>query len=239
VESGQARGGDLAANGDVLHPILGPVLDGSAGTAAVPNTVGAAWDQSGPWSRAVGPMQFLPSTWQRWGGNGNPENVYDAALAAARYLCSGGGDLSTPGGQANAIFSYNHSAQYVALVEQWMRVYQAGGIGIPDQPGQFDLSGFMPPASSGQDDAVPPQLPAPPAGPVSGPVTQPQPGAPGRPPAPTNPPKPKPGGGQPPQPGPTLPVLGSVSAAVGAVLAPVASVAKAILPAGLAGPLLR
>jgi hypothetical protein len=60
-------------------------------------------------------MQFLPSTWERW-GNGNPENIVAAADATARYLCASGGDLSTPRGMALAVFSYNHSFDYVRLV---------------------------------------------------------------------------------------------------------------------------
>lgn len=231
VESNHARGGDVAANGDVLHPILGPVLDGSPGTAAVPNTAGTAWDQGGAWSRAVGPMQFLPSTWTRWGAGGNPENVYDASSAAARYLCSGGGDLSTPGGQATAIYSYNHSASYVALVERWTRTYQQGGVAVPDQPGAVDLSGFLPPASDGQDDRVAPQ-PATPAPSAPAPTVPPAPPAP--PAKPVNPAPPASSGGQPPAPG--LPVVGSVPGVVGAVtaaLAPAVTAVNAALPPAL------
>ncbi|HWC80389.1 MAG TPA: lytic transglycosylase domain-containing protein [Pseudonocardiaceae bacterium] len=158
VESDSARNGDVAANGELLHPILGPLLNGTAGAAAVPNTVGTEWGQNGQWERAVGSMQFLPSTWQRWGSDGNgdgvsdPNNVYDASLAAARYLCAAGGDLSTPAGLDSAIFSYNHSAAYVGEVLQWMQVYQSGGLPVPDNPGSLNSDLFNPPNSSGQSD---------------------------------------------------------------------------------------
>ena len=74
------------------------------------------------YDHAVGPMQFIPSTWARYASDGNgdgradPFNVYDAALAAARYLCAAGGDLGSEAGQARAVLAYNHSASYVATV---------------------------------------------------------------------------------------------------------------------------
>lgn len=67
---------------------------------------------------AEGPMQFLPSTWARWGTDGfgqtgTPDilNPLDAVPAAARLLCaSGGGSTATLSG---AIFAYNHATWYV------------------------------------------------------------------------------------------------------------------------------
>lgn len=132
VESGQADGGAVDSAGTTLQPILGPVLDGTNGYAAIPNTYGTRWDQSGPWARAVGPMQFIPSTWAAWGAGGNPGNVYDAALAAARYLCAGGQNLATPAGLRSAIESYNPSYQYLVTVLEWMSVYSGKMIPVPD-----------------------------------------------------------------------------------------------------------
>jgi membrane-bound lytic murein transglycosylase B len=88
---------------------------------------------SGPSSAgALGPMQFLPSTWQVWGitafGEPGPPNVmdpYDAVPSAARYLCAAG--AGTRAGLARAIFAYNHADWYVAevlaLARQYARVY--------------------------------------------------------------------------------------------------------------------
>jgi hypothetical protein len=81
---------------------------------------------------ALGPMQFLPSTWREWGisafGEPGPPNVmdpYDAVPSAARYLCAAG--AGTPAGLARAIFAYNHADWYVAevlaLARQYARVY--------------------------------------------------------------------------------------------------------------------
>ncbi|MCQ4079227.1 lytic murein transglycosylase [Streptomyces sp. RB6PN25] len=234
VESDHAENGDVSSNGDVLRPILGPALNGSQATAAVPNTVGPQWDQSGAWARAVGPMQFLPSTWQRWGADGNgdgtanPENVYDASLAAARYLCSGGGDLSTPTGQYNAIFSYNHSAQYVETVEQWMRVYQNGGVPVPDQPGAAEFTWFTPPSSTGQSETVRPSSDA---STTSRPShSAPRPASPSPSPSPVSR-QPRPA---PTPPTPIVPVIGPVVSTVGQVVLPVtkplASVSAVLAP---------
>lgn len=124
VESGHADFGSVRVNGDVLTSIYGPPLNGLNGTASISSPAG--------WARAAGPMQMLPSTWQKWGTDGNndgradPQNIYDAALGAGRYLCAEGRDLSTAAGQQQAILSYNPSASYYQLVVSWVRTYQDG-----------------------------------------------------------------------------------------------------------------
>jgi cell wall-associated NlpC family hydrolase len=72
---------------------------------------------------ALGPMQFLPSTWATYGDGGNIENPADAIPASARYLLAAG----APANITAAIFAYNHSAQYVTLVLHWAVAYTAGG----------------------------------------------------------------------------------------------------------------
>lgn len=78
---------------------------------------------------ALGPMQFLPSTWKIWGINGfgdtgtpNIMNPYDAVPSAAGYLCAAG---AARGGQSlyNAIFAYNHASWYVDEVLAIAREY--------------------------------------------------------------------------------------------------------------------
>ncbi|MGQ0519861.1 MAG: hypothetical protein ACT4PX_01760, partial [Actinomycetota bacterium] len=61
---------------------------------------------------AQGPMQFLPSTWQQYGGGGDINSNRDAILAAARLLVRNG----APGDMANALFNYNRSQRYVRAV---------------------------------------------------------------------------------------------------------------------------
>lgn len=140
VESGQAEAGAVDARGEARQPILGPVLDGSGGVAAIANSVTGRWDQTGRWARAIGPMQFLPSSWSVWGADGNgdgaadPENIYDASLAAGRYLCAGGRDLATADGLRSAILSYNHSQRYLDIVLLWIEDYRHGGYAATDLP---------------------------------------------------------------------------------------------------------
>jgi hypothetical protein len=135
IESSQAENGEVDANGNTLRPILGPVLNGTNGSAAIPATaLSYALTGDPNWQRAVGPMQFLPSTWVEYGGGGNPSNVFDAAMAAGRYLCAGGRDLSDPAQQAQAVFSYNHSNSYVAKVLLWANAYARGVTPLPETP---------------------------------------------------------------------------------------------------------
>lgn len=133
VESGHAAGGQVDANGRVLTPILGPVLDGSTPqTATVVDTDRGAYDGDAVHDRAVGPMQFLPATWRGFGADGNgdgtadPQNVYDAALSAGRYLCASGGDLADPASLHTAILRYNPSETYVTNVLAAGQAYRDG-----------------------------------------------------------------------------------------------------------------
>jgi murein DD-endopeptidase MepM/ murein hydrolase activator NlpD len=76
---------------------------------------------------AVGWMQFMPSTWERWGVDANgdgvadPWNADDAVYAAARYLAASGGQSDLYG----AVFSYNHADWYVKEVLDLARLYGA------------------------------------------------------------------------------------------------------------------
>ncbi len=91
--------------------------------AAIAQIESGFGQNNGPSSAgALGPMQFLPSTWARWGINGfgppgPPDigNALDAVPSAAVYLCASGGGQGGTALQA-AIFSYNHAAWYVAEV---------------------------------------------------------------------------------------------------------------------------
>lgn len=64
---------------------------------------------------ALGPMQFLPSTWLQYGGGGDIMSPHDSILAASRLLARNG----APADYDRAIFSYNHDRDYVAAVESY------------------------------------------------------------------------------------------------------------------------
>jgi len=102
--------------------IIGIPLDGSPGFAAIPDTDGGLLDGDTEWDRAVGPMQFIPESWKRYGRDANgdgvadPHQIDDAALGAAHLLCTNGGDLSTPEGWSGAVYAYNRSEEYLINV---------------------------------------------------------------------------------------------------------------------------
>ncbi|HEX5143169.1 MAG TPA: lytic murein transglycosylase [Mycobacterium sp.] len=161
IESGHASGGRVDAFGNTLGPILGPQLDGSPGMAAIPDTDRGQLDTDLVWDRAVGPMQFIPSSWRSYGvdGNGdgvaNPNNIYDATITTGLYLCAGGADLADPAQLQAAVFRYNHSATYVDIVLRWAHAYLTGAVPTPPAPGP------VPPGTNGNGglpvvvDAVP------------------------------------------------------------------------------------
>ncbi|WP_431783921.1 lytic murein transglycosylase [Streptomyces chumphonensis] len=142
VESGQARGGALDAEGTTLSPIRGPKLDGN-GFADISDTDNGAYDGDTVHDRAVGPMQFIPSTWATWGADGNgdgardPDNIFDAALAAGRYLCAADRDLADPADLERALLSYNPSREYLNTVLSWLEFYRKGVHEVPDGTGQL------------------------------------------------------------------------------------------------------
>jgi len=155
VESdhGQYGGNTLNSNGVAVPGIYGPTLDGKNGTQAIMDTDGGQLDKDPVYDRAVGPMQFIPSTWAsvkvdaNGDGQRNPQDINDASLASAVYLCSGTDDLSTRAGQEAAVYRYNHSHQYVDLVLRIMEAYSQGDYtAIPS--GTYGGTIFTPSAAS-------------------------------------------------------------------------------------------
>jgi membrane-bound lytic murein transglycosylase B len=129
-QHGTIGGRILGADGRSSSTILGPALDGRGPVAAIPATPqSTAWHGDPAWDHAVGQMQFIPSTWEQWGADGDgdgvadPNDIDDAAYAAARYLCADGRDLASAGGWSGGVFSYNHSADYVADVHAAASTY--------------------------------------------------------------------------------------------------------------------
>jgi hypothetical protein len=138
IESNHARGGYVDGFGTTREPILGPQLNGQGGFAAIPDTDQGLLDTDPVWDRAVGPTQFIPATWKGYAADGNgdgksdPNNLFDAALATGRYLCSGGFDVAKPDQLRGAIYRYNNSDTYVNTVILWADAYRNGIMQVPD-----------------------------------------------------------------------------------------------------------
>ncbi|KKW65577.1 lytic murein transglycosylase [Mycolicibacterium elephantis] len=134
VEShhGTYRGAAIEDNGDVRPPIRGVLLDGTSGNLEIMDDEAVSHDGDMPFARAMGPMQFIPETWRLYGVDANndgeisADNMDDAALSAAGYLCWRGKDLATPRGWMNALRAYNQSDQYARLVRDWATAYANG-----------------------------------------------------------------------------------------------------------------
>jgi hypothetical protein len=167
VESDHGRfaGAVLHADGVSTPRIIGIPLDGSR-SAAILDTDGGSLDGDPVYDHAVGPMQFIPSTWAIYGTDANGDgkadvfNINDAALGAARYLCAAGGNLRSRSGQVRAVLAYNHSDQYLAQVLALADAYRRGipvsgiPVGITSGPlPRITDTGYIPPANPGAPQA--------------------------------------------------------------------------------------
>jgi membrane-bound lytic murein transglycosylase B len=161
VESdhGRTNGNTLDAQGVAKPGIFGLPLNGADGTSRISDTDAGQYDADSSWDRAVGPMQFIPSTWSVVGvdadgdGERNPQDVDDAALATAVYLCSGGDDLDTTPGQRAAVYRYNHSQSYVDLVLSIMAAYLDGE--FTSVPNGVTSAGYVVPQPTPTSDDKP------------------------------------------------------------------------------------
>lgn len=181
VESNHGRyGGNVLDDDGIARPgIYGIPLNGRNGTTKVSDTDAGAFDRDTVWDRAVGPMQFIPSTWSVVGvdadgdGQRDPQDINDAALATAVYLCSGSDDLATTAGQESAVYRYNHSRAYVNLVLQIMDAYASGD--YTSVPNSVSAAGYLAPApaATGPKHGSRPHQPAADPEPSTGPTDEP------------------------------------------------------------------
>lgn len=144
IESNHAAGHQIEADGTLMTPIYGPRLTGAGiggNNSFFADTDGGKYDGDASTERAVGVFQFMPATWKAQGQDANgdgkrdPQNVDDAALTAAVYLCGSGRNLSDRSQLRAAIYSYNQSSAYGADVLGWITRYSQMG------PGQGPGSG--------------------------------------------------------------------------------------------------
>lgn len=138
VESkhGGFEGRTLLPDGRPSTPIIGIALNGAPGVKAVADTDNGLLDGDKVWDHAVGPFQFIPSTWAKWRADGNqdgitdPQNIDDASLAAAQYLCAENRNLSSGDGWLRAILSYNDSLDYAQEVYGVAQGYARSARGV-------------------------------------------------------------------------------------------------------------
>lgn len=231
VESDHGRyaGNGIDRDGTVRPGIYGIPLDGSNATAVIHDTDGGRYDRDRTWDRAVGPMQFIPGTWRSVGldangdGRADPQNLTDAATAAAVYLCSGPGDLGTEGGARSAVLRYNHSDAYADRVLAIAAAYRGGYAVVPAadlSAAQRSAQPFLP--SGGAPEGAAPATPGTPAAPARPVVPAPVPSGT------ATPTRPAPGGSHPaPRPttgGPLTDTVGGLTGTVGGVVAGVGGV---------------
>ncbi|MFC6469323.1 lytic transglycosylase domain-containing protein [Gordonia humi] len=133
IESGHAGNGNVDSFGDSITKVRGPVLNGTlAGNETITDTDGGKLDGDKTHDRAMGPMQFIPSTWAAWGSDANgdgkadPDNIFDATYSAGRYLCAGMTDIMSASNKVAAVMRYNHSLAYANNVLGWAAAYAAG-----------------------------------------------------------------------------------------------------------------
>ena len=138
VESkhGGFQGRTLEPDGRPSSPIIGIPLNGAPGVKAIADTDNGLLDGDKVWDHAVGPFQFIPSTWAKWRADGNgdgitdPQNIDDASLAAAQYLCADNRNLSSGDGWLRAILSYNDSLDYAQEVYGFAQGYARSAKGV-------------------------------------------------------------------------------------------------------------
>jgi hypothetical protein len=102
-------------------------------------------------------MRLLPGTWSRFASDGDgdgksdPQNLFDAALTTARYLCSGGLNLRNEAQAVTAVLRYNNSMTYAQNVLGWAAAYATGFAPLTLPP----ISGAVPRLGPGRLPAGP------------------------------------------------------------------------------------
>jgi Transglycosylase SLT domain len=173
VESNHGRfgGAMLRDDGYPTRPIRGIPLDGRPNVALIRDTDRGRLDGDTRYDRAVGPMQFIPTTWEFVGVDGNgdgrrdPNNLFDAAYGAARYLCDGDADLRNADARARAVRLYNNADEYVRVVLNLADMYETGAVQRLPSIGLPPMEPTPPPRPS----SGPPRSPGEPIGPRPGP----------------------------------------------------------------------
>ena len=118
---GTHGGSTVGADGTVTPAIFGVSLAGGA-TEHIPDSDGGTIDGDAEFDRAVGPMQLIPQTWRNWAADANgdgipdPQNLDDASMATANYLCRASDEMATEAGWRTGIAAFNSAESYLRVV---------------------------------------------------------------------------------------------------------------------------
>lgn len=131
VESahGEASGSSLGPDGGMTVPMFGPASSGS-------DSDGGAIDEMAIVDRGVGPMQFMPALWGTYGvdsdsnGTRDPQNIHDAALALAVFLCTGTLDLTKSEQVSLTLARFNGVSEYASRVLAAAEFYRAQPVAV-------------------------------------------------------------------------------------------------------------
>jgi membrane-bound lytic murein transglycosylase B len=122
TDHGRVDGAQLDEEGVPRPRVVGQRLTGRHGTQRIPDSDAGLLDGDPHVDRAVGPMMLLPAVWSVVNVDGdsdgrrNPQDVDDAALGAAVFLCSGEGDLRNPANRRSEIKRYHAGSDYTRSV---------------------------------------------------------------------------------------------------------------------------
>jgi membrane-bound lytic murein transglycosylase B len=124
-DHGRHDGSAVGPAGVVAPPIYGPPLNGGDGVEHIPDSDGGAIDGDATIDRAAGPFQLIPQTWRNWHTDGNadgiedPQNIDDAAMATANYLCRVSIHIDTEAGWIAAVSGFNSPQSYRDTVARY------------------------------------------------------------------------------------------------------------------------
>jgi murein DD-endopeptidase MepM/ murein hydrolase activator NlpD len=135
---GQHAGAALdPATGEARPWIFGPALNGQNHTAAIPiDRWSGWWGLTGPWQRAIGPMQFLPTTFDAHAvdadqdGTTNPHDIDDAVATTANYICASAWERVDGTAEVARIYNPGDADNYAAKLDaERRRIIDAGAAG--------------------------------------------------------------------------------------------------------------
>ncbi|HWH97023.1 MAG TPA: lytic murein transglycosylase [Pseudolysinimonas sp.] len=124
-DHGRHGGSSVEPDGSVVPPIYGVLLAGGDGVEHIPDSDDGTLDGDTEFDRAVGPFQLIPQTWRNWhtdaSGDGveDPQNIQDAAMATANYLCRVSIHIDTEQGWIAAVSGFNSPQPYRDTVARY------------------------------------------------------------------------------------------------------------------------